>query len=312
VTNNKATQPQLFNQQPGNRVKAYLALAAISFLWGTTWIASRQAVQDLPPLQLSAIRQLLAGMVFLVYFLFKRTSWPRGKEWFTITVLSFLNLFLTNGLTTIGVKYIPAGLASIIAAIFPLWLVIFGLFRNKIKIPIRAILGLLLGFTGICVIFYEHLKDLLNLDFRFGILVSLTASLTWALGTIYTKKEVKSFNPYFSICLQMILSGILLLFVATLSGNWIPLSQVPSRPWFDIVYLAIFGSVLTFMAYLYALQRLPAEQVSVYAYLNPVVAVILGWVFFQEKFTLFIGLGGLITLYGVFLVNKSFQIGGRL
>lgn len=312
MTNNKATQPQLFNQQPGNRVKAYLALAAISFLWGTTWIASRQAVQDLPPLQLSAIRQLLAGMVFLVYFLFKRTSWPRGKEWFTITVLSFLNLFLTNGLTTIGVKYIPAGLASIIAAIFPLWLVIFGLFRNKIKIPIRAILGLLLGFTGICVIFYEHLKDLLNLDFRFGILVSLTASLTWALGTIYTKKEVKSFNPYFSICLQMILSGILLLFVATLSGNWIPLSQVPSRPWFDIVYLAIFGSVLTFMAYLYALQRLPAEQVSVYAYLNPVVAVILGWVFFQEKFTLFIGLGGLITLYGVFLVNKSFQIGGRL
>jgi drug/metabolite transporter (DMT)-like permease len=311
VTNKKATQSHLINQQPANRVRAYLALAAISFLWGTTWIASRQAVRDLPPLQLSAIRQLLAGIVFLIYFLIRRTSWPRGKEWFTITVLSFLNLFLTNGLTTIGVKYIPAGLASIIAAIFPLWLVIFGLFRNKMKIPIKAIIGLLLGFAGICVIFYQHLGDLLLVDFRFGILISLTASLTWALGTIYTKKEVESFNPYFSICLQMILSGILLLFVAILSGNWIPLSQVPTRPWLDIVYLAFFGSILTFVCYLYALQRLPAEQVSIYAYLNPVVAVILGWIFFQEKFTLFIGLGGLITLYGVFLVNKSFRIKGR-
>jgi drug/metabolite transporter (DMT)-like permease len=185
--------------------------------------------------------------------------------------------------------------------------VFLGLFNGRVKIPGRAIIGLFLGFTGICIIFYVHLKDLMNADFRFGIAVSLTASLTWALGTIYSKRQAGSFNPYFSICLQMIFSGMLMLMLVTLSGRWIPLNQIPLKSWIDITYLTIFGSILGFLAFLYALQKLSVEQVSIYAYLNPVVAVILGSVFFKEKFTLFICLGGLITFYGVFLVNKSFR-----
>lgn len=288
------------------KVKALIALGVISFLWGTTWIASRTGVKYMPPFQLSAIRQLLAGSIFLIYFLFGNTPWPRGKEWMIIVVLSLLNLFLTNGLTTLGVKYIPAGLASIIAAIFPLWLVVLGI-PNRRKIPLLALTGLLLGFGGICVIFYEHLKDWFNADFRFGIGISLLASLTWALGTIFTKQQVRSFNPYFSICLQMIISGTLLLLVAVFTGNWIPINHIALKSWIAIGYLAIFGSVVTFIAYLYALQRLPAEQVSIYAYINPVIAVILGSIFFEERFTFLMVIGGIITLYGVFLVNKSFQ-----
>jgi drug/metabolite transporter (DMT)-like permease len=262
----------------------------------------------MPALQLSAIRLLLAGFLFLLFFLFKKTIWPRGKEWLTIVILGLLNLFLTNGLTTLGVKYIPAGLASIIAAIYPLWLVFLGPFYGRTKkIPAGILIGLLLGFGGICVIFYEHLKDLLNADFRFGIVISLIASLTWALGTIFTKRAAKSFNPYFSICLQMIISGLLMLLVATATGNWIPLDRIPMLSWIDISYLAIFGSILAFLTFLYALQHLSTEQVSIYAYLNPIVAVILGSVFFNEKFTLFIGIGGLITLYGVFLVNRALR-----
>ena len=288
------------------RVKAYLALGVISFLWGTTWIATREGVKYMPALQLSGIRQLSGGSIFLIYFLIRNSIWPRPREWGIIFVLSLFNLFLTNGLTTLGVKYIPAGLASIIAAIFPLWLVVLGIpYRSKIPSP--ALFGLFLGFGGICVIFYEHLKDWLNADFRFGIGISLMASLTWALGTIFTKRQVRSFNPYFSLCLQMIISGVLLLLLALFSGNWIPVNHVPMKSWMAIGYLVIFGSVMAFVAYLYALQRLPTEQVSIYAYLNPVVAVMLGSIFFEEKFTLYMGVGGIITLYGVFLVNRSFQ-----
>lgn len=307
MTQTKKTMQSGNPAQFPDKVKALIALGAVSFLWGTTWIASRQGVAYMPALQLSAIRLFSAGLLMLIFFLFKRANWPRGKEWLTIAALGLFNLFLTNGLTTLGVKHIPAGLASIIAAIFPFWLVIFGLFQRHMKIPGQALIGLLLGFIGICVIFYDHLKDLLNPDFRFGILISLTASITWAIGTILTKKQVRTFNPYFSLCLQLLLSGMLLYIIASLSGNWIPLHKIPIKPWIDIGYLAIFGSILAFLAFLYALQRLPTEQVSIYAYLNPVVAVILGSVFLGEKFTFFIGLGGLITLYGVFLVNKSFR-----
>ena len=260
----------------------------------------------MPALQLAGIRQLLAGFLYVVFFLFKGIKWPRGKEWLNILILSILNLFLTNGLTTLGVKYISGGLGAIIAAIFPLWLVIIGFFSMKPKVPNKVLIGLLLGFGGICVIFYEHLKDFFDIDFRFGIIISLVASICWAFGTLYTKQQAREFDPYFSIGLQMLISGILLYAVSTVSGMNIPVGQIPMNSWIAIVYLVIFGSVISFMAYLYALQNLPTAQVSIYAYINPVVAVLFGSLLFGEKLTVFIGVGGLITLYGVYLVNASF------
>ena len=114
---------------------------------------------------------------------------------------------MSNGLSTWGVKYISAGLGAIMGAIFPLWLVVIGLFSAKSKIPAKAIIGLLFGFGGVCIIFYEHLHDFFNADFRFGIILSLIATWTWAFGTLYTKKHAASFNPYFSLGLQMLISG---------------------------------------------------------------------------------------------------------
>ena len=299
---------QGYRQPPGKRSSAILALSLVSFLWGTTWIVSRQGVRYVHPLQLASIRQTLAGLLYVVYFLFRRASWPRGKEWWTVLILSLLNFFLTNGLTTWGVKYISGGLAAIIAAIFPLWLVIIGLLGPpKSKVSPKAMLGFLLGFGGICIIFYEHLKDFLNKDFRFGIFISLAASLTWAFGTLYTKQKAAQFNPYFSIGLQMLISGVLLSGASRLSGAAIPLSSIPWQAWASIGYLVLFGSVITFFAYLYALQYLPTGQVSIYAYINPVVAVLLDTIIFREKMTIYIALGGMVTLYGVYLVNESFK-----
>jgi len=290
------------------RSKALFALGIVSFFWGTTWLASRQGVQHMPPLQMAAIRQLVAGIAFLAFFLSRGEPMPTAKEWGTILQLGFFNIFLSNGLTTWGVKYISAGLGAIIAAIFPLWLVIFGLFgSSKSKIEPRALVGLVLGFAGVCVIFYEHLQELFDADFRFGILISLIATLSWAVGAVYTKREVNQFNPYFSIGLQMLLSGIMLYAVSAATGAVIPIARIPWQSWAAVAYLSIFGSIISFLAYLYALKHLPTEQVSIYAYINPVVAVILGALVFGEKLTIFIGLGGAITLYGVYLVNESFR-----
>jgi drug/metabolite transporter (DMT)-like permease len=289
------------------RSKAFLALAAVSFLWGTTWVASRQGVQYVPALELAGIRQLLAGLVFVSFFLFRRFAWPSKGEWKNIFLMSLLNLFLTNGLNTLSVQYIPAGLASIISAIFPLWLAVLGFFTTRTAIPGKAILGLLIGFGGICVIFSEHLKDLLEPAFRSGILISLAASISWAFGSLYTRRQIRSFNPYFSIALQMIISGILLLGVSFIWETPVPIGRISANAWWALGYLVIFGSLVTFIAYLYALQHLPAEQVSIYAYINPMVAVLIGSSLFGELFTAWMGLGGALALFGVYLVNQSYK-----
>lgn len=290
-----------------NKGKALLALSLVCFFWGTTWIASRQGVQHMPAIQLAGIRQFLGGILYVGFFLSKGRALPRGREWGPVLVLSFLNFFLSNGLSTWGVKYISAGLGAIIGAIFPLWLVIIGLFSAKSKMPAKAVIGLLLGFGGVCVIFYEHLHDFFNADFRLGILLSLAATLSWAFGTLYTKQQAVEFNPYFSLGLQMVISGIAMYGIAAGTGYSIPIAEIPWQSWLSIGYLVVFGSVLSFAAYLYALQNLPTAQASIYAYINPVVAVLIGSLFFNEEFTAYIALGGIITLIGVYMVNEAFK-----
>ena len=284
-----------------------IALGIVCILWGTTWIASKQGVLHMPPLQLAGMRQTIAGMLYIIYFTSKGAKWPRGREWYIVGVLAFLNILCSNGLTTWGVKYISAGLGAIIAATFPLWMVIIGLFSSKERIPVNALRGFLLGFAGICVIFYEHLHDFLNPEFLFGISISLTASWTWALGTIFTKREARDFNPYFSLGLQMFLSGLVLLGASYTTGKVVPLTEIPWQSWTAITYLVLFGSVIAFVAYLYSLQHLSVEQMSIYAYINPVVAVIFGSLLFSEHLTPFIVIGGAITLYGVYMINTALR-----
>jgi drug/metabolite transporter (DMT)-like permease len=166
----------------------------------------------------------------------------------------------------------------------------------------------LLGFGGVCIIFYEHLHDFSNAAFRFGILLSLIATWTWAFATLYTKKQAKHFNPYFSLGLQMIISGVSLFAITNLTHKAIPIANIPWESWASIGYLVLFGSLIAFIAYLYALQNLPTEQASIYAYVNPVVAVLCGAIVFHEQITIYITIGGAVTLIGVYLVNKAFKI----
>ena len=291
----------------GTRSKAIFFFFFLSVLWGTTWIASKEGVSHMPALQLAGIRQIIAGVLYVGFFIYRKAPWPKGKEWIPIIVLSFLNFILSNGLSTWGVQYISAGLGSIMGAIFPLWLVVIGLFTAKSKLPRNALIGLLLGFGGVCVIFFPHLKDFLIPDFRFGIILSLIATWTWAFASLYTKQQANKFNPYFGLGLQMVIAGITLVITTEATGLSIPIASIPWKAWAAIGYLVLFGSVITFIAYLYALQNLPTEQASIYAYINPIVAVLCGWLFFGEVVSTFIIIGGLVALLGVFMVNRAFK-----
>lgn len=283
-----------------------LAIAWVSIAWGTTWLASKEGVKHMPALQLAGIRQFLGGALYVGFFLVKKTPWPKGKQWKSILILSMLNFVLSNGLSTWGVKFIPSGLGAIIGAMVPIWIVLISFFNGE-RITRLAVLGMAIAFAGVCVIFYEHLSGFIQSDFRFGIILSVAATITWAFGTLYTKKKAASFNPYFSLGLQMLISSVCLFAFTGATGTTIPLAQIPAASWWAIAYLVGVGSVLTFIAFIYALQHLPTELSSVYAYINPIVALVLGSYLFNEPLNAIIIIGGTITLTGLYIINFAMQ-----
>jgi drug/metabolite transporter (DMT)-like permease len=285
----------------------YLALLWLCIGWGTTWVASKEGVKHMPALQLVAIRQFIAAMAFLLFFLlFKKITWPNKAQWKTIFVLCFLNFICSNALSTWGVKYISSGLGAIIGTVFPLFLVLIQYFKKEF-VPKKAIYGLGICFAGICVVFYDYLSDFLDQKFVYGILASVTAAFTWALCSFYTRSYANTYNPYLSLGIQMLLSSILIYSVSFLSNQTIPITNINETAWYAIIYLVIIGSILTFIAFIYALQTLPPTLSSTYAYINPIVAILLGVWKFNEKLTPNILIGVVVILSGLFLVNRELK-----
>jgi len=287
--------------------KAYLALLVVCIVWGVSWVGTKEAVRYMPPIQMVGVRQVIAGLCYTLFFIFTGKPFPKGKEWYPILLLSALNFMISNGLATWGVKLTTAGVSSILGAIFPLWLVLILSFKGEHKFPFFAWIGIIIGFGGVCIIFYDHLKDLFDPNFQFGVLLGLMAALAWAFGTIYTKEFATDFNPYYSIGWQMLISGVTLNIIALATGNAIPLSEVKIYTWGAIAFLVVVSSIIAFLAYLYALQKLPTALVSIYAYINPIIAVITGSIVIHEKITLLLVVGGTITLAGVYIVNSTLR-----
>lgn len=290
-----------------SKQKAYFALLVVCIVWGVSWVGTKEAVHDMPPIQMVGIRQIIAGLAYVLFFIFRGDGFPKGKDWYPILFLSLLNFMISNGLSTVGVKLTTAGVSAILGAIFPLWLVLILSFRGGNKIPWLAWIGILLGFGGVCIVFYDHLAELFDPSFRLGIFLGLVAALSWAFATVYTKEFATGFNPYYSIGWQMLISGVTLSLFAQVTGSVIPLAEVTMYTWGAIGFLVIVSSIIAFIAYLYALQRLPTGLVSVYAYINPIVAVITGSLFLNERVTPVMVLGALVTLTGVYVVNRALK-----
>jgi drug/metabolite transporter (DMT)-like permease len=290
------------------RQKAYLALAVICLVWGATWVVSRHAivVGGFAPLQLSAYRYLLAGSLFCIYYFAKGFGLPSKAEFGKLLLLSILVFVMSNGLSTMGVKAVGSGLGAVIGTITSLWLALFGYLILKQKIKPKTLLGLGLGFLGIIIIFYNRLDCFHNDGFGIGVLLSLIASITWALGTIYTVKYSLSGNAYYNVGWQMLLGGIIL-YAFSYTQPRAALDQITTWGWIDFGILTFAGAMLTFICYMYLLKRLPAAQVSIYVYINPIIAMLISHKVFNEAITPTLGIGAVITLVGVYLVNSSYN-----
>jgi drug/metabolite transporter (DMT)-like permease len=299
-----------YKQETTHKLYAYICLAAVSILWGTTWIASTYSVrQGTPAFQVVMLRQFLAGLVMLVVMIIIKKGqikWPPIKN--TI-YLSFLNFICSNGVSTWAVQYLPGGLASIIGATYPLWLVlIYYFFYNRV-VNYKVWIGLFTCFIGLVIIFLPKISfDQFDNKYFLGLGLSIFATMTWAVANIVTKQQTeKDIDPYISLSLQMILSSVVIYLVLKSFGIWMPLSSIKGEVWLGIWYLVIIGSVIAYSCFLYALKHLDAEQVSIYAYVNPIVALLLGFFFLNEEINSYTATGTIIVLGGLYLLNKTFN-----
>lgn len=287
---------------------AYIALGLVSFFWGTTYVAARVGAQQIPGLFMAGVRQFVSGLILVTFFLAKGYKLPNWKEIKQISVQGIFLLCIANGLLTWAMQYISGGLAAIIVALVPLFIALFSMwFSNCAKITRWMIAGLVIGFAGVLVIFSDYIGEMKSGNFVFGVVLSLISVLSWSFGTVYTSRRKSSIGILYSVGLQMLIAGIIMLIVCGITGKYVNLAGASQNSLLALIYLIIFGSLIAYTAYVFAISKLPPTQVSVYAYINPVVAVGLGWLFLSEKMNTIMLLGMLITLSGVYLVNREFK-----
>jgi drug/metabolite transporter (DMT)-like permease len=294
---------------PKGKAGGYLALAITSIVWGTTWVASKIGVAEIPALQMAYIRQFFGGMFFVCFFLFyKKLKLPTRKEFVWLLIMALLMFVMANGLSTWSLQYIPTGLSALVGALYPLSVVIIErvFFKSK-QMTVLTFIGLLLGITGIGIVFYENAFQHHPDGFIFGVALSVIAMLSWSVGTIIIVRNKTKLNPYYATGWQMLISAFILLIIAETTQPTIPLTNISVTAWGAITYLVLAGSLLAFIAFIYSMKKLPPAISSLYAYINPLVAMVTAAIVLHEKLTIYILWGAIVTLAGVFLVNYSLK-----
>lgn len=289
-----------------SNTNAYLALVVVSIFWGTTYLASRIGVRHTHGLMLAGVRQTIAGVLLTSFFLLKGYKLPERFVLSRLFVMGIMMLCLSNGLITWAMQYIPSGLCAIIVATVPIWITIFSYFLvQRTKFTILLIAGMLIGLLGVAGIFYDYLSSLTNPEFRFGIFLTLISCISWAIGSVLTARWALKINFLYGAGFQMLFSGVIMVIVAMLMGYSLPLDNLNMELWGSVVYLVFAGSILGYSSYVFVLNNLPTSLASVYAYINPIVAVLLGWLILQEHLNWVTGISCLVTLGGVYLVNMA-------
>ncbi|MFT3682527.1 MAG: EamA family transporter [Ferruginibacter sp.] len=293
-----------------NRTGGYVALATTSIVWGTTWVASKIGVSQMPAFQLAAIRQFTAGLCIVLFFmLYKKLPLPNFKQFILITVIGLLMFVGNNGLSTWSLNYIPTGLSSLIGALYPLLVVFIEMifFKNK-NVPPLTFVGLILGICGVAIVFYENaFHGSRPPGFMLGVVLSFLGMIAWSIGSIVIAKNKMRVNPYYALGWQMLISSGVLYVIALFTGTNIKVETIPAKAWMAIAYLVVAGSLVTFAAFVYSMKKLPPALFSLYAYFNPLVAMITAGILLDEKLNLNILWGAIVTLLGVFLVNYSIR-----
>ena len=293
--------------------KAYVALLLVCFFWGTTYLVARIGVTGFPALMFMGIRNTIAGSLLLTFLFItgneKQWDWKNAR----LQIIPGLCM-ITFGTGIVGwaVKYIPSSLAALICSMIPIFTIILNLtLRKNEKVNWQILAGMLLGFAGVVLTFGDNLEFVHDRDGLKGILVALFSCISWCFGGLYTQKYKSDSSAFFNAGAQMLTGGIGLFTLSILNEDWNHIPAMNNTSLLALLYLICFGSILAFGAYLYAMSKLPAGLVSVYAYVNPLVAIMLGFIILHEKLTWYTVVGFSVTMSGVFLVKTGYGLQQR-
>ena len=287
--------------------KIWIALIALYIVWGSTYLGIKVAIETIPPFFHAAVRFFISGLILIAWQRGVGNALPTRKQWISTAIIGNLLLLGGNGLVSWAEQFIPSGIAALIIATVPLFLVILEALRpGGVKPTWQAIVGLLIGFAGIFILVgpVEFSGSESSLD-PFGVMALLTACVLWAFGSTYSKSADLPKSSLMTTGAEMLMGSIGLLIVSLITGElngWNP-AEVSSRSLIGLVYLITIGSIVGFGSYIWLLQNAPISLVATYAYVNPIVAVILGYFFGSEALEPRIWLATAIIIGAVMFIN---------
>jgi len=289
------------------RTLAIVAFIIVCVVWGTTYLGIRVAIETIPPLTMTSIRFATAGAALLVVCAARGMKIPRDRK--TLANLALIGcLMVTVGNLAVvwAEQWVPSGMAALLVATAPFWMAILELFRPEgERLDARRIVGMLIGFAGVAMLVTPGGTDgHYDIHFIIGALVIQVGSLGWQIGSLRGKYYLRGVPLLVSASLQMLFGGLITAVIAVAIGEPARFA-INGRTFTALAYLTIFGSVIAYSSYVYALAHLRTSTSSLYAYVNPVVAVILGWLILDERLTWMSITAMVVILGGVALVQTA-------
>lgn len=288
---------------------AWVCLLIVWVVWGSTYLAIRIGVQTMPPLLMAAARNLIAGSIMFPAAMFSARrrgafTWPTRAEWIGCATVGVL-LLVANGVVGIGELTVPSGLAALLVATVPLWLLGIDAVLNHARLGLAPLAGLALGLAGVG--FLSGLGGGSGHVSVTGVVIVLVAAFAWALGTIMTRRVTLPSSPALASGMELLCGGVVLLAMSAARGESgsLHLAHISTRSWLALAYLIVAGSIIAFSAYGIAVRALPTPTVATYAYVNPVIAVLLGTLILNERLTPAMLGGGVLIVGAVVLVVRQ-------
>lgn len=288
-------------------IKLIAALVTVAIVWGTTYLGIRVAVHSIPPWYVTGIRQSIAALLLFGIVLYtKKLHWIGWKNCYKQLLFAVLMIVIANGMTTVAEQHISSSLAALLSATNPLLVFSGSVLLGFQTFTYKSLLGLGLGFVGVLLLFWDGIQDLANPEYVGGIVAMFIAILGWTSGTLLTKKQsANQIDIVVALFYQFTFAAIIQLAIAFATEPAIHMENWETKSIVAMVYLAVFGSVLTYFAFHYALKRVTPTQVSVLSYINTVIAIYLGWLILDEKITVKILIATLLIISGVFITNSK-------
>ena len=287
---------------------AWICLLIVYVVWGSTYLAIRVGVETMPPLLMAAARSLVAGLIMFPLGLRRRRSaplerrWPSGAQWRWCATAGVL-LLVGQGVVGVAERTIPSGLAALLVATVPLWLLGLDAGLNHVRLGLAPLAGLLLGLVGVALLSSLGGSGPVSVA---GVLTVVGAAGLWALGTMTARRGTFPASPVLATGMELLAGGVALLVLAAVTGEFgsLHLGQVSAQSWIALGYLTVIGSIVAFSAYGIAVRSLPTPTVATYAYVNPVIAVLLGALILGEQLTPAMIGGGVLVVGAVVLVVR--------